>query len=235
MGFKTHEEDDDHVLWCELRLASTCEPVNQITHPSAEPPTTRHMPTVLYCCAVLTFCLPCCIVVQLRSRRATTEAGRLPVTSPSSSVMIPLGHSGLTCQRLRRQRKSSHLHTRRGWRRRSVRQTEPLLAAKPIPVTATPAAPQRWRRQAHLQTARWRRSTRLYWGPMGSMLAPLAQAQVGQGLVCSSCSRGRSSCTLQARTSSSSSSSSSSRSRLNDGANFHHRLTVRRAIHFINT
>jgi hypothetical protein len=190
------------------------------------------------CCtfAVLTLCLPCCIVVQLRSRRATTEAGRLPVTSPSSSVMIPLGHSGLTCQRLRRQRKSSHLHTRRGWRRRSVRQTEPLLAAKPIPITATPAVPQRWRRWAHLQAARWRRSTRLYWGPMGTMLAPQAQAQVGQGLVCSSCSRGRSSCTLQARTSSSSSSSSSSsRGRLNDGANFHHRLTVRRAIHFINT
>ena len=31
MGFKTHEDDDDHVLWCELRLASTCEPLPCLT------------------------------------------------------------------------------------------------------------------------------------------------------------------------------------------------------------
>eukprot|EP01043_Picozoa_sp_COSAG02_P098054 COSAG02_NODE_34233_length_487_cov_1.025773_1_plen_41_part_10 len=34
MGFKMHEEDDDHVLWCELRLASTCEP-RLPSHPPA--------------------------------------------------------------------------------------------------------------------------------------------------------------------------------------------------------
>ena len=26
MGFKMHKDDDDHVLWCELRLAGTCAP-----------------------------------------------------------------------------------------------------------------------------------------------------------------------------------------------------------------